>query len=350
MSAASRPSVAILQRQTLHTEVAGAIAALAHAAGYDVYIYYNRGDPWEMVTYFATQAMPWIRGTGDWTVPFTRPETEYTRIVLTTSDEWRRVPRTYRRTLATWESQGRLLVVHHDLCYLPMYEGVYRTHVGLTPAYPRWLFPLYAAPSTRSWTPSAAAMAAAAVTGVPAFPPLVCVGAVASKDQDNIRRYMDAGGHVHHYVRYEEEGLIAAYPDMFHSHGNSSGVALMQALQATVGRGAGHMWFPVPIGSGYVDVKFTGALTLGVDVQAILVMPRALQQTYGFPDAAVVTYEAEITEPATLARLRETAQTPGPCLEALRAWACTQWTHGMGVWTAATHAPPSESETFPESV
>lgn len=311
----------------------GAFAALAHAAGYDVYLYYNTGDPWEMVTYFAKHAMPWVRSTGEWTVPFTRPETDYTHVVLTTSDEWRRVPRAYRRQLATWESNNRLVVVHHDMCYLPMYESVYRRHVGLTPTYPRRLFPLYAPPPERPLVPLAAA---AGTDDAPLYQPLVVVGAIMSKDQDNIRRYMNAGGHVHHYVRYEEQGLIDAYPAHFHSHGNLSGVDLMQALHTVVGRGAGHMWFPVSIGSSYVDVKFTGALTLGVAVQAILVMPRALQQTYGFPDAAVVTYESEITEPATLARLRETADAPGPCLEALHAWICAEWARGTEVWSGLT--------------
>jgi hypothetical protein len=301
--------IAIIQRQTLHTEIMGAIAAYAHTLGYDVSLFYNTGDPWEMATYFSTR-MPWIKEIADWTVLFNRPSDAYTHIVLNTSDEWLRVPRKYRRQIDDWCNQGRIKAIHHDICYIAS-RPTLQTYVGLTPAFNQWIFPLYSAAYTKPEIASVKAV----------LPTLCCVGSLDSKDREDVGRYIQAGGTVANYVRYPATDLIEKY-DRFHNYSNLSGANMMDELKEVQ-----FMWFPIIQTSSYAVDKFTGSLTLGVDIGAILVMPKVLQEMYGFPEDGVITYKDTVTE--SLDALRSAMLDSSALKRAFGAWRDQAWLAGL---------------------
>jgi hypothetical protein len=310
--------VAILSRQTLHTEVMGLFIPLLHEFGHTISLFYNTMDPWHMIDYYRTR-YPYIEETCDCSVAFQRLN-EYDRIILITSDEWNF--RRYKRYIQEFNNQGKLIVTHHDLCYLPRYPH-FRRYVGLMPCYglDHMMFPLYEKPALGEIYVS---------NNLECNPTLVCVGSLDSKDQVDVGKYIHAGGNVANYVRYPATSLLETYSsESFECVANLSGSDLMKALVSRIGCGRGHMWFPIKQDSVYATIKFSGSLTLGVDIGSVLVMPDVLRVSIGLPSDAVITYTESVTEPVTMAALRESMRDPRPWLYALHAWKCEQWSNNM---------------------
>lgn len=312
--------VAILSRQTLHTEVMGLFIPLLHEYGHTISLFYNTMDPWHMVNYYRTR-YPYIEETENCMVAFQRPHV-YDRIILITSDEWNF--RRYKRYIHEWNTQGKLIVIHHDVCYLTQYPH-FRRYVGLMPCYglDHTMFPLYEKPSLGD-------ISVSNNLDCTSLPTLVCVGSLDSKDQGDIGKYIHAGGNVVNYVRYPAISLVETYgSERFECVTNLSGSDLMTALVSRIGCGRGHMWFPIKQDSNYATTKFSGSLTLGVDVGAVLIMPDVLRVSIGMPSDAVITYNESVTEPVTLTALCESVHDPRPWLYALHAWKCEQWSTNM---------------------
>ncbi len=312
--------IAILSRQTLHTEVMGLFIPILKELGHTVSLFYNTMDPWHMIDYYKTR-YSYIEETGDWRIVFRQPHDTYDRIVLITSDEWNLAR--IRRTINVWNDAGKLIVVHHDVCYLEQYPQ-FRRYVGLMPCYgpEHTVFPLYEKPVLRD----------SCVSNNSSLPPLVCVGSLDSKDQDDVGKYINVGGKVTNYVRYPATVLVERHgSDKFGCISNLSGSDLMAALTWSIGCGKGHMWFPIKQDTSYATVKFSGSFTLGMDVGAVFVMPEILRQSLGLPYNAAITYNQSVTEPATLEALRESARDPRPWLSALYAWKCQQWDNNMRI-------------------
>jgi hypothetical protein len=315
--------VAILSRQTLHTEVMGLFIPVLHELGHTISLFYNTMDPWHMIDYYLAR-YPYIEETGPWRAVFQSPHDAYDRIVLITSDEWNL--NRIRRRIHEWNNAGKLIVVHHDPCYLQQYPD-FRRYVGLMPYYgpEHTVFPLYDKPALKQFCTSNNFF----------LPPLFCVGSLDSKDQCDVGKYIDVGGKVVNYVRYPATALVDKHgPERFECVSNLSGGELMRALTGRIGCGRGHMWFPIKQDTSYATVKFSGSLTLGADLDAVLVMPEILRRSLGLPSEAAITYKETVTESDTLTALRESVRDPRPWLSALYAWKCEQWRNTMHIVAA----------------
>lgn len=320
------PSVAIVECLTLHTEVMGGAIALFHEYGYDITLYFNYSHPWHMIDVYK-EYYPWIKAIHSWHELFTtHASSTFDLIMLNTSDEWARTGRRYRNQIEEWNRAGKLCVVHHDILYLSRYPQ-YKRFIGLSPAYgsDKWFLPLYRQPAYPDIVQTRNQLEYA-------LPSLVCVGSLNSKDREDVSRYITAGGSISNYVRYKDEEFIEKYGSSFQCYENMNGVDLMKALTTTIGNGRGFMWFPILRDTNYATSKYTGSITLGVDVNAILIMPRVLRDMYNMCPESVITYETTITEPTTLSEIQNAVTNPTPYLKALYEWKQKQWNVNMENW------------------
>jgi hypothetical protein len=328
------PSVAIIECLTIHTEVMGGAAALFHEKGYDVYMFFNYSDPWHMIDVYK-EYYPWLKGVHSWHELFTMLDT-FDIVMLNTSDEWVRVSRRYRKQIEELNNAEKLGVIHHETLYLSTYPQ-YKRYIGLTPAYGsnKWFLPMYIKPVLPSMD------TVSTLTTSSTLPSLVCVGSLNSKDCEDIGRYIKVGGHVVNYVRYAATELMELYGSNFTCYDNMNGQDLMKSLTTTIGDGRGFMWFPIVQTTTYATSKFTGSITLGVHVNAILVMPRVLRDMYNMDPEAVITYDTTITESDTLSELQNAMCNPEPYINAMYKWKQKQWNINMQNWDqcilSATH-------------
>jgi hypothetical protein len=102
------------------------------------------------------------------------------------------------------------------------------------------------------------------------------------------------------------------------------GIDLMTALKRTE-----FMWFPIKQDTNYATTKFTGSLALGVDLNAVLVMPEILRSVMKIPKEAAISYNISVTE--VLDQLKEAVRNPAPYKTALLSWTHDVWNSNMTV-------------------
>jgi hypothetical protein len=340
--------LAIVQRQTLHTEVMGAISSLAHELGYEVSFFYNICDKYEMVSYFSQIRQPFLKGKEvlHWEHLFTRPVDFYDKIVLATSDEWNVMTMLpVSPYINEWNSKGKLIVIHHDELYLTWYSQ-YKKYLAFSNFYgpSHYIFPLYSGVKE-----SPVITERHSFTG--SLPTLSCIGSISSKNLEDVGRWIDSGGSVNHYVRDPLTHMVQKYGEKgFRTISGLNSSELMERLQKDIGNGRGFCWFPVLPESNYARSKFTGSLALAVDVSAILVMPETVQKMIGFwiseaeteaktdrtsgeatcSNPSCIVYKTSVLE--VVEKIIDACQNPEPYVKGLFEWKKMMWESNLKVF------------------
>lgn len=309
--------LAIVERLPGHTEDLGAFAAMALALGYDTHLFFENSDPFQMVDYFRTRLPIGPGQIHDW-FDIAESAAEFDAILLNTSFVWLDCA----NLLEQWNASRRLLVVHHhpeDIELNPHGKCIYLTPAG---GEERWIFPMYASPQPPGDFPAGSASAGDAAE----LPALITLGTFEGKDIAGAREYMKAGGKVLHYDRHKC-GHFAESDGLYTQHVGLDGIQLM----ACVARHEPPMflWLPIIAPSDYLVCRFTAALITGVDMNCVMVMPERLQEFYGFPRDAVISYSAAVTEPACLKQLRAPAAAQNERRRQLWRWAVERWSRNI---------------------
>jgi len=316
--------LAVVERLPGHTEVMGGFASLALELGYDTHLFFDSDDRFHMIEYFQTRLPIGADNIHDWS-HITDAGAHFDVILLNTSYVWL----DYGPLLQQWNANQRLAVVHHhpeDIELNPYGESVY-----LTPAAgkERWIFPLYSKP------PGPVGLrpedASAPLRGATELPTLICIGTLEGKDIDSIAGYMKAGGKLVHYDRYRC-GTFSASAGLYRQHVGLNGKQFMASLAQQ--KPPILLWLPIVPQSDYMVCRFTGALTLGVEMNCIMVMPERLRKLYGFPEDAVITYDTFVTEAECLEKLREAPVKQHERRGQLGRWAVERWNKNLAVFQA----------------
>lgn len=321
-------TLAIVERLPGHTEVMGGFAALAIALGYDTHLLFNRKDRFHMTEYLQTRIPIAGDHIHDWSY-INDASARFDVILLNTSCVWL----DYGRQLQHWKANHRLIVVHHhpeDIELNPHGASVY-----LTPAVSeeKWIFPLYSKPvyskpdsSTELELESNSALSASDAAELPT---LVTIGALDRKDIAGVFAYMKAGGKVVHYDRHSCQFFLES-KQSYTQHVGLGGTEFMASIAQQ--EQPIFLWFPIVQGSEYLEHRFSGALIIGVEMNCIMVMPERLRKLYGFPEAAVITYDSSVTEAACLEKLRGSPVKQQQRRAQLRMWAVERWEKNMAVF------------------
>jgi hypothetical protein len=313
-------TLAIVERLPGHTEVMGAFASLAQKLGYEPHLFFESRDPFHMVDYFRTRLSLGAGQIHEWS-EITNLAPQFEVILLNTSNVWL----DYGPWLEQWDALERLIVVHHHPEDIEL--NPYGAPVYLTPAAgeEKWIFPLYCQPST----PLESGRENALRRGATDLPPLTCIGALEGKDIAGASAYLQTGGRLVHYERYRRDNF-SAHPGLYALRVGLGGMQFMAALAQEPK--PTFIWLPILPNSDYMMCRLTGALTLGVDLNGIMVMPERLRQLYGFPEPAVITYDTSITEPACLEKLRASPMQQEERRRQLHRWAAERWKKNLEVF------------------
>jgi len=310
-------TLAIVERLPGHTEVMGGFAALALELGLDVHLLFNHGDKFHMVEYLGTRLAIGADRIHEWSYI---NDHDFDVILLNTSCVWL----DYGFQLRQWNSNRRLIVVHHlpqDIKLNPHGASLY-----LTPAVDKekWIFPLYG-------KPTAAEFVLQKVPGRndgPELPTLITIGALDLKDIGDVSAYLKAGGRVVHYDRHRCSFFLDQ--NLYTQHVGLSGTEFMSSLaeqnQPIL------LWFPIVPESLYMIYRFTGALIMGVDLKCIMVMPERFRQLYGFPKEAVISYDSSVMEAECVRKLRESPREQLERWKRLGMWATERWDKNMEIF------------------
>jgi hypothetical protein len=321
--------LAIVQRQTLHTEVMGAISSLAHELGYEVSFFYNICDKYEMVSYFSQIRQHYVKEVAHWEHLFTRPVDFYDKIVLATSDEWNILSMLpISQYINEWNSKGKLIVIHHDELYLTWYKQ-YKKYIAFSNFYGKdhYIFPLYSGSPKGGESPIITDRHS--FTG--SLPTLSCIGSISSKNLEDVGRLIDSGGSINHYVRDPLTQMVQKYGEKgFRTISGLNSSELMERLQKDIGNGRGFCWFPVLPETNYARSKFTGSLALAVDVSAILVMPETVKNMIGFSDESCISYKESVLE--VVEKIIDACQNPEPYVKGLFEWKKMMWESNLKVF------------------
>jgi hypothetical protein len=319
--------LAIVERLPGHTEVMGGFAALALALGYEPHLLFNHTDQFHVAEYLRTRIPVAADHIHDWSY-INDHSADYDVILLNTSCVWL----DYGRYLQHWNAHNRLIVVHHDLDDIVL--NPHGASLYLTPAAgeEKWIFPLYSDPAAAEFG-SGAAFSTRDATELPT---LISIGSFDRKDKASAVAYMNAGGKLLHYDRHPCHHF--ADHKAYTQHKGLDGPQLMASLaQQTQPI---FLWFPIVPESEYFIFRFTGALIIGAEMNCIMVMPERLRSLYGFPRDAVITYDALVTEPHCLQKLRASPAQQHQRREQLRSWAIERWEKNLAIFQpllARTH-------------
>jgi hypothetical protein len=311
--------LAIVERLPGHTEVMGGFAALALELGYEPHLLFNHSDQFHVAEYLRTRIPVAADHIHDWSYINDR-SADYDVILLNTSCVWL----DYGRYLQHWNAHNRLIVVHHDLDDIVL--NPHGASLYLTPAAgeEKWIFPLYSDPSAVELDNENALSTRDAAK----LPTLISIGSFDRKDKASAIAYMNAGGKLLHYDRHPCRHF--AGHEAYTQHKGLDGPQLMTSLaQQTQPI---FLWFPIVPDSEYFIFRFTGALIIGTEMNSIMVMPERLRSLYGFPDDAVIAYDASPTEAPCLEKLRAS---PGQQLERrrqLRLWTIDRWKKNLAIF------------------
>jgi len=314
-------TLAVVERLPGHTEVMGGFASLALELGFDTHLLFNSDDRFHMVEYFRTRIPIAADHIHDWS-HITNPSSHFDVILLNTSCVWL----DYRPVLQHWNAKKRLIVVHHHPEDIEL--NPYGTSVYLTPAADkeRWIFPLYSKAGAGDLGSESALLSHRDATDLPT---LTAIGSLQGKDVAGVLGYMEAGGKLVHCDRHRCDYFLAN-DGLYTQHIGLSGIQLMTALAQQ--EEPIFLWLPIATESDYMVSRFTGALTLGVDRNCILIMPERLRKLYGLPEPAVITYETSVTEAQCLENLRASPAKQHERRKHLRLWAIEQWHKNLSVF------------------
>ncbi|MGO8819160.1 MAG: hypothetical protein ACLQVG_31355 [Terriglobia bacterium] len=322
-------SIAIVERLPGHTEDMGAFAALALDLRHDPHLLYETGDQFHMVDYFRTRLRLSDDKIAEWS-NINDPGSHFDVILLNTSFTWL----DYRLVLEEWNARKRLIVVHHhpdDAELNPYGAPVYLTPVA---GEERWIFPLYSEPAA----PEGLGLDGTSLPPLdPAeLPALTTLGQFEGKDVAGAHAYLQAGGRLVHYDRYRCR-FFSADDKLYTQHIGLGGVHMMTSLAEQ--RKPLFIWLPIVFPSDYLVCRFTAALIVGVEMNGIMVMPERLRKFYGFPEDAVITYDASVTEPECLGKLRASPADQHKRQRQLGKWAVERWRKNLAVFQALLEGP-----------
>lgn len=314
--------LAIVERLPGHTEVMGGFAALAIELGYDTHLLFNGKDQFHLVDYLRTRLPVASENIHDW-LYINDPGANFDVILLNTSYVWL----DYGRQLQQWNTNKRLIVVHHhpdDIELNPHGARVY-----LTPAAgkEKWIFPLYSRPPGAGESGHADEPLWPVRDGE--FPKLVTIGALDLKNVADVLAYMKAGGNILHYDRHTCRHF-EEHDRTYTQHVGLNGADFMASLAQQ--KQPMFLWFPILPDSNYMECRFCGALIIGVEMNCIMVMPERLRMLYEFPEDAVITYDSSVTEPECMEKLRGSPMKQEERRRQLRLWALDRWQKNMDVF------------------
>lgn len=265
--------IALAQKLHIHTEIVGAFAALCEQVGLPYCVYYDVGDPMDMIPYIAPnyQHRPLSQlfddRACDWDV-----------LILITSDEWREP---HERAFMD-RNKHRIISVHHDIEYLTSFNvSPYFFLLSPYVSASTWICPIYSYPNTDHLeVPNKVAMIGAVGATMPKL-----------KDIHDIHRFLQTGNHLYHYARapYDIAPLIGMFPHTFHG---IYGLPIQPFLQEI--HTISYLWLPFPPESHYSIQYFSSTIGLALNMGKIMIMPEHLQLRFGFE--GVVTYKKSITE------------------------------------------------------
>ncbi len=313
-------TLAIVERLPGHTEVMGGFASLALELGYDTHLFFDRGDRFHMIEYFRARLPLGAESVHDW-YHITNRGSHFDVILLNTSYVWLDLG----PQLEQWNAHQRLIVLHHHPEDIEL--NPYGVCVYLTPAAggEKWIFPLYSPPpAPRESGPEDAVRREAAE-----LPTLTCIGALEGKDIAGAMTILQAGGKLVHYERYRRDDF-SEYPGLYTPRVGLGGVQFMASLSREPQ--PVFMWLPILPDSDYMACRLTGALTLGVDLNAMMVMPARLRQLYGFPETAVIAYESSVIEAACIEKLRASPLEQMERTRQLYQWTAERWSKNLEVF------------------
>ncbi|MGA3327644.1 MAG: hypothetical protein ABSF45_24555 [Terriglobia bacterium] len=318
------PTLAIVERLPGHTEAMGGFAALALELGFDTHLFYEASDPFHMIEYFRTRIPIGAENIHDW-YDINNLGSHFDVILLNTSYVWLDLG----PWLQQWNAHTRIIALHHhpeDIELNPYGASVY-----LTPAAgkEKWIFPLYSKPPVPQ--DSKRENASPSLHRATELPTLFIIGALEGKDIAGTLAYMNAGGKLVHYDRHPCHHF-PANDGLYTQHVGLSGMQFMTSLAQQ--KRPFFLWLPIVSPSDYMVCRFTGALTLGVEMNAIMVMPERLRKLYGFPEPAVITYDTSVTEAECLEILRASPVKQHERQRQLGIWAREQWNKNLDVFQA----------------
>jgi hypothetical protein len=314
-------TIAIVERLPGHTEVMGGFASLALELDYVPHLLFNHADRFHLVEYLRTRIPIAADHIHDWSY-INDHGADFDVILLNTSYVWL----DYGRQLQQWNAHKRLIVVHHDpedIALNPHGGSVY-----LTPAAgkDKWIFPLYSKPSDLRGQDNVTLSSPDATE----LPTLISIGSFDRKDIASAVSYMKAGGKLVHYDRHRCGHFLGneSYTQHIGLDGTQLMTSLAQQMQPIF------LWFPIAAETEYLVYRFTGSLIIGVDMNCIMVMPERLRKLYEFPQNAVITYSASITEAECLDKLRASPAQQQERRYQLWLWTVERWKKNLTIFQA----------------
>lgn len=265
--------VALAQKHNFHTEIVGAFGALCEQLNIPYCIYYDAGDPMDMVPYITPNCIHYpiselLMNDNTWDV-----------LILITSDEWI----LDHELVFLDKHKRRIISVHHSPDYLYKHNvSPYFFFLSPCISQSTYICPIYEFPNTDHLeVDNKVGMIGSAMEHTPGN----------KRDFPDIRRFLEDGKHLYHYCRvpYDAISLLSSYPDTYHG---IYGLPIEPFLQEMYT--LSYVWFPVPPDSTYATKMFNSAIGLALNMGKIMIMPEHLQKRYDID--GVITYKTSILE------------------------------------------------------
>lgn len=265
--------VAICERYQMHTECIGPIYYMCKKLGYECTVYSCEQDSCNMIPFFEKcfkESIP----TRDISHIYEESK-NYDLIILNTSDEWNEVE---IKNLG-----GKVLALHHDQKHETEYINNY-FYLHPFAGTHNWIFPIHPYTSPVKKKSENSVMIIGTVNAMKD-------DVIPSKDMKSIEQYLRKGKKMHLFARTIDD--MEKYKDFpnLKLHLNKSSDEMLQMIEDI-----DFIWIPVHTdgSSIYNKSSFSGSLSIGVNMNKIMIMPKVLQEAYGL--RGVVTYEKNISE------------------------------------------------------
>lgn len=265
--------IAICERYQMHTECIGPIFYLCKKLGHECVVYSCEQDSCNMLPFFERCLNESI--TVKDICHIYEDSSQYDLIILNTSDEW--------NEHEIKQFGKNVLALHHDQKYESEYISNY-FYLHPFAGEENWIFPIYPYKISNKKRTENSVMIIGTVNAMKD-------GVIPSKDLNAIEQYLRKGKKLHLFARtIDDMEKYKEYPNL-KIHLKKSTEEMAEMVDDI-----DFIWIPVHVdgSSIYNKTSFSGSISFGVNMNKIMIMPKALQMAYGIK--GVVTYDKNISE------------------------------------------------------
>ena len=266
--------IAVCERYQMHTECIGPIYYLCKKLGHECVVYTCEQDSCNMLPFFE-KCLGCVIEVRDISRLYKDSE-QFDFIILNTSDEWNE-----HEIKAL--GQSNVVVLHHDQKHenecMPNYFYLHPFKSERD-----WIFPIYPFSYNHNKKTKNSVMILGTVNALKD-------GYIPSKDLNAVDQYLRRGKNLDVFARtIDDLEAYKTYPNL-KVHLKKSTDEMLKIIEDI-----DFIWIPVHVdgSSIYNKTSFSGSISFGVNMNKIMIMPKVLQEVYGFK--GVLTYEKDISE------------------------------------------------------